>query len=239
MLTWVLLGGAVGLPLSPPFVALNSTVGYALLADATTNRASFDQTSIHLVSQIDESSCYRASATVVLNALSAHGVQAPVDQRYAPYPMWTQSSFVAQPCVSSNCTMDPHGCRGATLSLAASALSCVAGVDAVALHAGDTGLASPADFSSLLRRLVPGTHVIANFNGHPIDLQHGGHFSPVVAYHPARDLALVLDVSRYKYPPWWAPVPTLWRGIDTFDAFAGRKRGLIVVAASQQMNATP
>lgn len=29
-----------------------------------------------------------------------------------------------------------------------------------------------------------------------------GHFSPVAAYHEERDMALILDVARFKYSPY-------------------------------------
>ena len=57
-----------------------------------------------------------------------------------------------------------------------------------------------------------------------------GHFSPVVAYNRARDMVLVLDVSRYKFPPWWCPTELLWKGIDTVDTSAAKRRGLLVVS---------
>ena len=54
-----------------------------------------------------------------------------------------------------------------------------------------------------------------------------GHFSPVVAFEPESDSALVLDVARYKYPPVWMPIETLFDGINTTDASARDTRGLI------------
>ena len=37
-----------------------------------------------------------------------------------------------------------------------------------------------------------------------------GHFSPIGGYHAEKDLALILDVARFKYPPYWMPLPLLW-----------------------------
>ena len=54
-----------------------------------------------------------------------------------------------------------------------------------------------------------------------------GHFSPVVAFEPESDSALVLDVARYKYPHVWMPVETLFAGINTTDASTRDMRGLI------------
>ena len=38
----------------------------------------------------------------------------------------------------------------------------------------------------------------------------GGHFSPIGGYHEPSDSALVLDVARFKYPPYWVHLPALW-----------------------------
>jgi glutathione gamma-glutamylcysteinyltransferase len=55
-----------------------------------------------------------------------------------------------------------------------------------------------------------------------------GHFSPVGGYHQARDLALILDVARFKYPPHWVSVERLWQATHTIDPATGRARGWLV-----------
>lgn len=232
---WALLVAALrttaALPLPPALLALNSTEGRRLLADPTALTSSYEQSIIHFVSQADQGSCFRASATIVLNALGAQGLQAPVDKPYQPYAYWTQDTVVSSDCARSNCTHFSL-CRGATLGMAASALACTDAVEASALHARDK-LRSATDLSALLRRtLSSGEHVIANFVGKPMGIEHGGHYSPCVAYHPGRDMVLVLDVSRYKYPPWWVSVSTLWAGLDTVDFTAMQRRGVITVRLS-------
>lgn len=52
-----------------------------------------------------------------------------------------------------------------------------------------------------------------------------GHFSPVAGMNAGRDLALVLDVARFKYPPHWVPVPRLWEAMLPIDPVTGRSRG--------------
>lgn len=56
-----------------------------------------------------------------------------------------------------------------------------------------------------------------------------GHFSPVAGYHAGRDLALVLDAARFKYPPHWIPVSLLWRAQLPLDPTTGRTRGHVVL----------
>lgn len=55
-----------------------------------------------------------------------------------------------------------------------------------------------------------------------------GHFSPIGGYHRARDLALILDVARFKYPPHWTSIERLWRATHAIDPATGRARGWLV-----------
>ena len=64
------------LPLPDGLTALNSTEGLSLLYAATTLKRPWEEASIHFLTQQDESSCGRASATIVLNTLAAAGVPA-------------------------------------------------------------------------------------------------------------------------------------------------------------------
>jgi glutathione gamma-glutamylcysteinyltransferase len=52
-----------------------------------------------------------------------------------------------------------------------------------------------------------------------------GHFSPIGGYHASRDLALVLDVARFKYPPHWVSSERLWQAMQPLDPSTGRARG--------------
>ena len=59
-----------------------------------------------------------------------------------------------------------------------------------------------------------------------------GHFSPIGGYHEGRDLALVLDVARFKYPPHWVPVKVLYRAMFPMDTATGRSRGYLLLRRS-------
>lgn len=209
---------ALALPLPPAFVALNSSAGVEMLDAVTTMKVSYDQAAIHMVSQIDQHSCGRASATIVLNALAPQS--APVAPAYAPYAYWTQDNYIGdagqrtplQQCVASNCTAP------CSLDQEVGALNCVQGLIAVAYHAETIG--SAATLEALIRGVVGKREImiVANFAGGEAmhNLNHSGHFSPIVAITadtPA--MVLVLDVSRYKYPPWWVPIDVMWSGINT------------------------
>jgi hypothetical protein len=58
-----------------------------------------------------------------------------------------------------------------------------------------------------------------------------GHFSPVAGYHKDRDLLLVLDVARFKYPPYWVHTKDLWDAMAITDGTTGKSRGYFTISA--------
>lgn len=63
-----------------------------------------------------------------------------------------------------------------------------------------------------------------------VSLQTGtGHFSPIGGYHAGRDMVLILDVARFKYPPHWVPLTLLWEAMDTVDKATGHRRGYTLI----------
>jgi glutathione gamma-glutamylcysteinyltransferase len=73
------------------------------------------------------------------------------------------------------------------------------------------------------------TVVIASYDRAAMGQTGSGHFSPIGGYHAARDMALVLDVARFKYPAHWVSVERLWRAMHPLDAVTGRARGFMVL----------
>jgi hypothetical protein len=82
-------------------------------------------------------------------------------------------------------------------------------------------------------RLVNDPHwrFIANFHRGPLFGRGHGHFSPLLAYLPDRDLVLVGDVNA-AYRPFLVSTERLWRAVDTVDPDTGKKRGLAVLTSS-------
>jgi glutathione gamma-glutamylcysteinyltransferase len=56
-----------------------------------------------------------------------------------------------------------------------------------------------------------------------------GHFSPVGGYHKGRDLVLILDTARFKYPPHWVPLSELHAAMAHLDSATGRPRGAFLL----------
>ena len=66
--------------------------------------------------------------------------------------------------------------------------------------------------------------LIASYDRAGMGQTGSGHFSPIGGYHAARDLALVLDVARFKYPPHWVSAERLWRAMQPIDPATGHPR---------------
>ena len=84
-------------------------------------------------------------------------------------------------------------------------------------------------FRSTLAAAARGDGVlVVSYDRSALGQSGSGHFSPVGGYHQARDLALILDVARFKYPPHWVSVERLWQATHPIDPATGEARGWIV-----------
>jgi len=57
-----------------------------------------------------------------------------------------------------------------------------------------------------------------------------GHFSPIGGYNSNKDLVLIMDVARFKYPPHWIPLSLLFDSINTIDIDSNKSRGYILLS---------
>lgn len=70
--------------------------------------------------------------------------------------------------------------------------------------------------------------IIANYTRIGVGQVGGGHFSPVAAYDQDSDSVLVLDTSRYKYPPVWVDLEMFVKSMKLKDD-SGLPRGYMTV----------
>ncbi|KAJ4844051.1 Glutathione gamma-glutamylcysteinyltransferase 1 [Turnera subulata] len=73
-------------------------------------------------------------------------------------------------------------------------------------------------------------HVISSYHRGTFKQTGTGHFSPIGGYHAGRDMALILDVARFKYPPHWVPLTLLWQAMDNVDGTTGQRRGFMLIS---------
>jgi len=62
-----------------------------------------------------------------------------------------------------------------------------------------------------------------------------GHFSPIGGYHAEKDLVLIMEVARFKYPPHWVPLQLLFDAMKAVDKVTGLSRGYITLRSSQMV----
>lgn len=112
-------------------------------------------------------------------------------------------------------TFDQFGCLATCHSLA------------VEEHRYEAGEEAFMQFLNACRRTAtePGVHLVASFSRASLRQSGDGHFSPIGGFHEEKQLVLVLDVARFKYPSYWVPVRDLWEAMEPVDAETGLSRG--------------
>lgn len=186
----------------------------------------------YYLSQLTDSSCSLASATMMINAIKSQKKLTANDE------LVTQDELLNK--VNNNewrigvkqggngvtldelkkfmeKTLQAYGIKGATVE---------------AIHLKEH---SKQDELALKQILVESertakTLVIANFNqkfftgGVSV-----GHFSPIGAYDPSTKRALIMDTDRQFYEPYWVPEKLLFDSMSTPDPDSGHHRGYLVI----------
>jgi len=214
------------LPVPQNLINFNSAEGEQLLMESQALQDYFPL-SIQFVTQKNQAYCGVASSVMVLNALSIPAPEAP---EFGRYHVFTQDNFFnakTQQVVKSEVVAR----QGMTLDQLGQLLESYP-VKAEVHHAGDITL---EDFRSLVVKNLqaPGNFVLVNYLRKAIDQETGGHISPIAAYNKQTDRFLILDVSRYKYPPVWVKAEELWRAMATVDSVSGKTRGFVMISARQ------
>jgi hypothetical protein len=102
-------------------------------------------------------------------------------------------------------------------------------------HATDTSL---DEFRQVAREYLDKKdhYVIVNYLRSAIGQERGGHISPLAAYDADTDRFLILDVSRFKYPPVWVGTAELFTAMNTTDPNNENKtRGFVMIRSAPQM----
>ena len=170
--------------------------------------------------------CGPTSLAIAMNSL---GINDPTPPRLFPYHLVTQDTVFTPANLAiksyedvdeSGLTLDQLAQFSANLKLSASVL-----------HAADLSV------EDMRNRLIAALgqldrRVIVNFSRASLGQEGDGHFSPLVAYDPASDSFLILDVARYKYPPAWVSSKELHASMRTTDSTSRLSRGALIVTPS-------
>jgi hypothetical protein len=220
MITGELL--AQTLPLSPNLISLNSEEGERLLMESQT-REDFLPLIVHFTVQQNKAYCGVASGVMVLNTLS---IPAPETKEYAPFRLFTQDNFFND-AARKVVTPEVVSRRGMTLEQLGKLLEAHT-LNTTLYHSADTSL---EEFRTLaINNLANSKNfILVNYLRKRLGQEKGGHISPLAAYHKKTDRFLILDVTRYKYPPVWVTAEELWQSMATVDSDANKTRGFVLV----------
>ncbi|MGZ8215370.1 MAG: phytochelatin synthase family protein [Methylosarcina sp.] len=205
-----------------PLIALNSAEGEHLLFDSHA-RTDYVPLSIYFETQQNLAYCGAASMAMVLNALN---MPAPVTPEYGRHALFTQNNVFnekteriirAKIVAHQGMTLEELGKLLASHSL-----------QTKVIFSGDS---HPDQFRNLAVENLkqPGNFILVNYLRKTVGQETGGHISPLAAYHESTDRFLILDVTRFKYPPVWVTTEQLWRAMNTVDKASGKTRGFVLI----------
>jgi Phytochelatin synthase len=211
------------LPTSPQLIPFDSSEGEQLLINSQA-RQDYFRLSNQFVTQINQAYCGVASSVMVLNAL---GIPAPESPQTKPFRAFTQENFFNREEAKKVVTPDLVSKQGMTLAQLGGLLTSH-GAKVKIYYGSDINLDR---FRSVLRQNLSqrDNFAIVNYLRKTIGQERGGHISPIAAYNQPTDRFLILDVSRYKYPPVWVKAVDLLEAIKTIDTDAGKTRGFVLV----------
>ncbi|BAZ52398.1 phytochelatin synthase [Nostoc sp. NIES-4103] len=212
------------LPLPPNLIGFNKPEGKKLLLDSK-SKEDFFPLSMQFVTQSNQAYCGVASIVMVLNSL---GISAPEAPQYKPYRVFTQDNFFSNENTQKVLTSEVVSRQGMTLEQLGNLIASY-DVKVNVYHAANSSLEQfRRQASENLKQSQ--NFVLVNYLRKEIGQEKGGHISPLAAYNEKTDRFLILDVSRYKYPPVWVKTTDLWKAMLTIDPASNKSRGFVFIS---------
>jgi glutathione gamma-glutamylcysteinyltransferase len=223
-------------PLPENLIALASPRGRVLFQEALLNGTMecYFPLSEQFITQSEPSYCSLSSLAMVLNALNH-------DPRKTWKGVWRWVSEESLFCDSKRvCAHSPEKIQSGGMNFEdfKSLQVCQPGV-MIQSHRVQTERAEEEDSIDIFRSLVikscqatrHDSFLICNFSRAVLSQTGDGHFSPIGGYHGPSDSVLILDVARFKYPPYWVTIDLLWQAMRAVDAQSKLSRGYFLVSS--------
>ncbi|KAI3772965.1 hypothetical protein L6452_04161 [Arctium lappa] len=205
---------------SPPAIDFASSEGKQLFMEATQGGTmeGFFKLISYFQTQSEPAYCGLATLAMVLNALSID----PGRKWKGPW-RWFDESML-------DCCEPLEKVKAKGISFGK--VVCLAHCAGAKVEAFRTNQSSIDEFREhvIACSTSDDRHVISSYNRATFKQTGTGHFSPIGGYHAGRDMALILDVARFKYPPHWVPLKLLWEAMDTLDDANGFRRGFMLIS---------
>ncbi|XP_002529835.2 glutathione gamma-glutamylcysteinyltransferase 1 isoform X1 [Ricinus communis] len=205
---------------SPPAIDFASSEGKQLFIEAIQNGTmeGFYRLISYFQTQSEPAYCGLASLSVVLNALAID----PGRKWKGPW-RWFDESMLD--CCEPLETVKAKG-------ISFGKLVCLAHCAGAKVEAYRTNQSTIDEFRQHVIKCTTtdDCHLISSYHRGTFKQTGTGHFSPIGGYHAGRDMALILDVARFKYPPHWVPLTLLWEAMNNIDVTTGQRRGFMLIS---------
>lgn len=209
---------------SPPAIEFASVEGKNLFSEAQQSGTmeGFFKLISYFQTQSEPAYCGLASLSVVLNALAID----PGRKWKGPW-RWFDESML-------DCCEPLE--RIKTDGITFGKVACLAQCAGAKVESFRTNQSTIDDFRRHVMACTSSEdcHLITSYHRATFKQTGTGHFSPIGGYHAGRDMALILDVARFKYPPHWVPLSLLWEAMDTIDEATGHRRGFMLISKLQR-----
>ncbi|KAH6773136.1 phytochelatin synthase 1 [Perilla frutescens var. hirtella] len=209
---------------SPPAVDFSSPQGKELFTEAlhNGNMEGFFNLIPHFQTQSEPAYCGLATLAMVLNALAID----PCRKWKGPW-RWFDETMLD--CCEP---LDKVKAKGISFGK----VTCLGLCAGAKVKSYRTNQSSIDEFRKYVVEcsMSEDCHIIASYNRRTFKQTGTGHFSPIGGYHAERDMVLILDVARFKYPPHWVPLSLLWEAMDSIVEATGRHRGFMLVSRRQR-----
>jgi Phytochelatin synthase len=206
----------MGFANSPNLVWFSSKQGKDLLTRSISKHSaeSYFPLSEQFLTQSGPPSCGPATLAMVLNSLNID----PGRIWKSPWRWFTEEML--QSCVPF---------KGDTTMQHFSLMAECNGASSQTFYAS---LAHEEFFRSLVKKVTSSNdqRLVVCFDRSSLGQTGVGHYSPVAAYDEDTDMVLILDVARFKYPPYWVPVKQLFESMIPMDTSTGKSRGFFVLS---------
>jgi hypothetical protein len=210
---------------SEDLIYINSHTGSSRLLNSDYNRQYFA-----IASYVDTQElltfCGISSMAAALNSLPT--MARPITPELAPHPFFTEESIFTDLTTKIK-SRDEVLKGGLTLEQVHQYL--------IALGA-NPNIYYGSDLSvNLLRDLIksslgnPNQRIMADFDRKVLNQMGSGHLSPIGAYDSESDSVLILDVAKFKYPPFWVRTSDLLASLQEIDPDSGKSRGIAQITA--------
>lgn len=80
------------------------------------------------------------------------------------------------------------------------------------------------------------THIIVSYSRREVNQTGDGHFSPIGGYSAEEDAVLILDTARFKYPPHWLPLESVYKAMASLDPVTMQPRGYMMLGMHPRMD---